>query len=162
VLAGTFVAMAALARLRGDDAQAAAEAAVAEQGVAPEVLAARGVNFRESALELCLPLAIALALAALATLNLAGEGIGRTLSFVFQPLLLVAGGFVTGSQVFAVRDIESAFRRSGDPTLQAIDVNRLVDAALSAFPRGFRGLVVARFLLVTLGSAAVIVVLALG
>lgn len=70
-------------------------------------------------------------------------------------------GAVTAGQVFAVPSIMSAFQRTGDRTLQAIDVQQLVDAALDAFPHGFRTLVITRFLLTTLGSIAIIVLLAL-
>lgn len=98
-----FVAMALLAYRYGSDAQAAAEAEVARQGDPPHLLDRARVNVRESGAELALPLGIALALAVLGTLNLAGSGTARVATWTFQPPLLVAGGFVTAGQVFAVR-----------------------------------------------------------
>jgi hypothetical protein len=79
---------------------------------------------------------------------------------VFQPLLLIGGGFVTAGQVFAVRFVEAGFRKSGEPELQRIEVRSVVDAAVRAFPLWFRPLVVTRFVLVTAGSALVILLLA--
>jgi hypothetical protein len=57
-----------------------------------------------------------------------------------------------------LQSFSSSWLRS---TLQAIDVKKFVAAAMSAFPPGFRYLVVARFVLTTVGSALVIVLLAL-
>ena len=159
LLAGTFVTMAAAAYRYGADAQRAAEADVASQGVPPTVLAQHGVNFNERGVELLLPIAIALCLVALASLDLAGEEVGRILSWIVQPVVLVAGGIITAAQVFTARYLESAFKRSGDATLERIDVKTFVDAAVAAFPRGFRCLVATRFVLATIGSALVITLL---
>jgi hypothetical protein len=159
--AALFLVQAVVAYRYGDAAQAAAEAEVVKQGFPVEVLAQRGVKFKESAAEMPLPVGIAVVLLVLASLNLAGVAIGRIITWIFQSIFLVVGGFVTASQVFSVQQLESAFKKSGDTTLQAIDVRKFVAAAMSAFPPGFRYLVVARFVLTTVGSALVIVLLAL-
>jgi hypothetical protein len=65
------------------------------------------------------PVAIALCLATLASLNLAGNQVGRILSWIVQSILLVGGGIVMAGQVFTVPYVASAFRKSGDATLQA-------------------------------------------
>jgi hypothetical protein len=108
-----------------------------------------------------LPLGIPVGLATLASLSLAGSEIGRTLSWILQPILLVVGDMIAARQVFAGRYLESAFKRSRGSTLHSIDVTALVDAAMAAFPSWLRYLVAARLLLVTVGSVLVIVLLAL-
>ncbi|MDQ3895852.1 MAG: hypothetical protein M3326_01160 [Actinomycetota bacterium] len=158
--AGTFVVMTVLALRYGGEGQHAAEEAVTAQGLPGDLLARGRVNFRESTSEAGIPIAIAAVLVALAALNLASVNIGRVLSWAVQPILMLLGGFVTGSQVFAIRQLKSAFARSGDDELARIDVERTVAAAVAVFPRWFRPMVLARFLLVTAGSALVIVLLA--
>jgi hypothetical protein len=82
------------------------------------------------------------------------------LSWIFQAILLVAGGLITFRQVFVVRFLESAFKNSGDATLAGINVKAFVDAAADAFPAWFLYAVRARFALATLGSVLVIILLA--
>jgi hypothetical protein len=161
LLAATFFVMASVAYRYGGDAQRAAEAEAVRQGFPVGILARNGVDVRESRVEMLLPLAIALCLAILATLNLVGSDVGRVLTWIVQPIVLVGGGFVTGAQVFVARYVQSAFDRSGDPTLRGIDVRAIMRAATGAFPTGFRSLVVARFLLATVGSVLVIALLTL-
>lgn len=161
VLAASFLIMATAAHVYGGAAQRAAEAEVAREGFPACVLRQLGINFEERGVELVLPIAIALCLLALASLNLAGDAVGRTLSWIVQPIVLVGAGIVTARQVFTVRFLESAFKRSGDAALERLNVRTFVDAALGAFPRGFYYLVVTRFVLSTLGSGLVIVLLAL-
>jgi hypothetical protein len=97
----------------------------------------------------------------LATLNLIGSGIGRPATWVFQSMLLIAGGFITAGQVFALHFVRSAFEKSGDEALARVDVKALMDAATRAFPHSFRMLVAIRFSLVTVGSLIVMVLLLL-
>jgi hypothetical protein len=160
LLAATFLIMPTLAYRYGADAQAAAEAEVARQGFPSEVLARNNVNFGEGAAGLALAVAIALGLVALAALNLAGNPAGRIGSWILQPLLLVAGGLVESRQVFAARFLASTFKNSGDATLAAINVKAFVDAAAGAYPAWFPYVVNARFVLTTLGSLLVIILLA--
>jgi hypothetical protein len=159
-LAATFLLIPIIASRYGTRAQRAAEAEVVKQGFPPEVLAQHRVRFAESGVETLLPFAIALCLVALAALNLAGSDAGRIASWIFQPLLFVAGSFITAGQVFTVRYIESAFKKSGDATLQRINVRAFVDAARQAFPAWLPYLIVVRFVLVTVGSLLVIILLA--
>jgi hypothetical protein len=119
------------------------------------------VNLTERGVDAALPVVIAILATALATLNLAGNGVGRTLTWVFQPIVLVAGGVVSAGQVFAGRYVRSAFVRTGDEELAGIDVGELMDAAVRAFPSWFRIVVIARFALVTLGSVVIIILLTL-
>lgn len=160
LLAASFLIMPTLAYLYGAEAQAAAEAELAKQGFPADVLARNKVHFNEGAVGLVLPIVIALSLLVLASLNLAGNGVGRFLSWIFQPILLVAGGLITFRQVFAVQFLDSAFKNSGDATLEGINVKAFVDAAMDAFPPWFLFVVKARFALATLGSLVVIILLA--
>jgi hypothetical protein len=160
LLAAAFLIQTTLAYRYGAKAQRAAEAEVVKQGAPATVLAQQQVNFEERGVEIVLPVAIAMVLAALASLNLAGNGTGRILSWIFQPIVLVAGGLVMSRQVFAVRYLEAAFSRSGDATLQRLNVRAFVDAALGAFPPWFRSLVATRLVLATVGSLLVIALLA--
>lgn len=156
----TFVAMTFLALRHGDDAQKAAEAEVAAQGLPSDLLVRGRVNFRETAMEGLLPLAIAGVLAVLAALNLAGIDVGRVLSWVLQPIVLLLGGVVTAGQVFAMRQLQTAFASSGDEDLARLDVAKVIAAAVGEFPGWFRPMVVGRFLLVTAGSVVIVLLLA--
>ncbi len=130
-----------------------------KQGFPASVLTQHGVNIRERGVDTLLPVAIALCLATLASLNLAGSQVGRVLSWILQPIVLIAGGMVTGAQVFATRYVQSAFKKSDDHMVQGLDVRAFMDAATDAFPPGFRYLIVTRFVLATAGSLLVITLL---
>jgi hypothetical protein len=160
LLAATFLIMPTLAYLYGTRAQAAAEADVARQGFPADVLARNHINFGEGAVGLVVAVAIAVALVALASLNLAGNPAGRIGSWILQPLLFIAGVLILSRQVFTARFLASAFKRSGDATLAGIDVQAFVDAATGAYPAWFPYVVSARFGLATLGSLLIIVLLA--
>ncbi|HET6747929.1 MAG TPA: hypothetical protein VFL71_01595 [Actinomycetes bacterium] len=160
LLATTFLIMPTLAYLYGARAQAAAEAEVVRQGYPADVLARNNVNFGEGAVGLVLAVAIAVALVALAVLNLAGNPAGRIGSWIFQPLLLIAGALIMSRQVFTARFLASAFKNSGDATLAGINVKAFVDAATGAYPAWFPYVVNTRFVLATLGSLLIIILLA--
>lgn len=156
-----FLISPTVAKRYGAEAQAAAEAEIERQGFPARVLAENRVTFTSGAVVGgVLPVAIALVLATLAVLNLRGSRIGRIGTFVFQPLVLLAGGTVIAGQVFAVQFVEFAFAKSGDVTLERIDVRAVMSAAMEAFPGWLPINVWARFVLATLGSLLVLVLLA--
>nr|WP_042186619.1 hypothetical protein [Kibdelosporangium sp. MJ126-NF4]CEL17410.1 hypothetical protein [Kibdelosporangium sp. MJ126-NF4]CTQ91362.1 hypothetical protein [Kibdelosporangium sp. MJ126-NF4] len=161
MLAVTFVIIPIIAYRHGTTAQRAAETEVKNQGFPAEVLARHRIRFAESATETLFPFGVALCLATLALLNLTGTEIGRVLSLVVQPLLLIGGGVITAGQMAPIRFVESALRKSGDTAIRTIDVKAFVDAANAAFPAYLRPIIVTRFALVTGGSVLVIVLLAL-
>jgi hypothetical protein len=74
--------------------------------------------------------------------------------------VLIGGGAIIADQVFAVQVIRPAFENSDNPTLESINVQSVVDAAVDTFPRWFLFNVYAGFVLATLGSLVVIVLLA--
>ncbi|MET7337957.1 hypothetical protein [Nonomuraea sp. NPDC005650] len=159
-LAVLFLVMPVIVHTHGERAQRAAEAVVTRQGLPAGVLARHGVKFAESVVELLFPLAISAALATLASLGLAGSGTGRILSWIAAGVLMIAGGFVTGSQVFAGRYVEAAFKKSEEPGVRELDGRAVTRAAAEAFPAILRPLLVIRFVLTTAGSLAVIALLA--
>ena len=161
LLAATFVVMPLAAYRYGAAAQQAADADAERQGLPSGTLAKHGIRMQESKPEMLLPLGIALVLAALAVLNLAGVSAGRTLTWVLQPLMLLAGGFVTAGQVFVVRYVEAAVRKSDDPLLRGVNVGSFITAAQAEFPGWVRPLIILRFLLATMGSALILTLLAL-
>jgi hypothetical protein len=160
LLAATFLILPAVGRLRGPDAQRAAEADVARQDFPVAVLAQRRIDFGASRASVVLAVAIGLCFATLGALDLAGSEVGRTLSWICQPIILVLGAVIMPGEVFTVRYVESAFEKSGDPALRGIDVKAFVDAARGAYPGWFGFVVAARLALATVGSLLVIVLLA--
>jgi len=160
LLAVAFATMAIIARRYGAAAQRAAEADAVRQGLPDGILAEHGIRMEESKAEMALPLAIAAVFAVLAALNLADVSAGRILTWILQPLMLLAGGFITASQVFVVSYVEAAVRKSSDPALRRADVRSFIAAAQTQFPACVRPLIIIRFLLTTAGSALILLLLA--
>ncbi|GAA1663933.1 hypothetical protein [Fodinicola feengrottensis] len=146
----------------GPAAQAAAEAAVVSQGSPASVLVKHGIFFGSKVSELPVPVAIAIILVVLAVLNLAANRIGRILSWIFHPLLFVAGCVIIPGQLFTAQLLESAFKNSGDAALERLDAYAVVDAAMRVMPDWLTPVDWAKLVLTTGGSLAVIVLLAGG
>jgi hypothetical protein len=161
LIALAFLSIPFIGFVHGADIQAAAEAEMVRQGFSASVLAEHGLAFDESGFATLMPVAVAVIMAGLALLNLTGRRIGRTLSWVFQPLVLLGNVAIVLSNMSAVQAVESLFQSSGDASLRNIDVQALLDAANSAYPGWVTSLVDARSIVVTLGSVLVMVLLAL-
>lgn len=161
LLAMGFVVLTWVARRDGEAAERAAEEEVVRQGYSAGVLAAHRVQFKESAREALFPYGIAVCLTAIAVLVLAGYGPARVASYVLAGLAIVGGGLVMTSQVFAEQVVHTAFRKSSDPGAREIDGRAVVAAARTEFPRWTRGVQFVRLILATVGSVAVIVLLAM-
>lgn len=69
----------------GADAQAGAEAELTRQGIPASVLADHGISFGSNTAEIPIPAAIILALVVLALFNLAGNRVGRIISWGLPP-----------------------------------------------------------------------------
>ena len=160
-LAGSFVVMLGSYRSAGPRAQRAMDAEVVRRGVAPEVLAEHGVRLEEGRGAFIAGYAIAAVLIVLSVLNLSGLGIGRVLSWVAEPLVLLGVGFVTTMQVFAMRMTVSAFAKLDDPRVRGLEIGAVLQAGVDTLPLWYRPAIVARWLPATAGSLAVIVLLAL-
>ncbi|MBL1075596.1 hypothetical protein JK358_14445 [Nocardia sp. 2] len=141
----------------GRRAQQSADAEVARQGFAPEVLTRHGIRFKEEPWEFALALTIGAILTTLAVLNVTGTA--RPASWIVEPLILVVVGFITLSQVLAVRYTEAVLRRSPDPQARDINARKVIEAARRGFPSVLRILVPVRFVLATAGSIAVLILL---
>jgi hypothetical protein len=161
LLAAMFVAMLLAYRTAGPRAQRAVDAAAARQGVAPEVLAEHGIRLAEGRSAFFAGYAIAAVLAVLGVLTLSGSEVGRLLSWVAEPPVLLGVGYVTTMQVFAMPMTVSAFAKLDDPRVQGLDIRVVLQAAVEALPSWYRPATVLRWLLATGGSVAVIVLLAL-
>lgn len=159
LVAAAFLMVPAVGFVYGGDVQAAAEAEMVRQGLPADVLDRNDVRFDEHGIAVAAPVVIAVGLAVLALLNLAGKRVGRILSLSFQPVLLVVDGLIIASQLFAVRLLESAFDGSGDATLRRVDVRALLDAATDAYPDWLPYLTGARFVVTPLASVLVIILL---
>jgi hypothetical protein len=161
LLAATFVALPVAVARSGAAAQDAAEAEVARQRGPADTLAALGIRLTERPAEFLLAIAVAAILTTLGSLNLAGTDAGRLLSWIIEPLVLIAVGLVTAGQVFATRYTQAAFARSPDPAIRALDATAVMRAAMGAMPSWVRPVVVFRFALVIAGSPAILVLLAI-
>ncbi|MFG1706911.1 hypothetical protein ACFLIM_27335 [Nonomuraea sp. M3C6] len=153
-LIGTFDVL-----VLGAEAQAAAEAEVVRQGFPAEILSQHSIDFGGKVSELPLAVGMAVILAALAALNLAGNRTGRILSWIFHPILFVLGCVIVSAQVFTAQFLESSFK--SDPVLARIDVPALMDATMQVIPGWLLPVNVGKLILTTLGSLLVVVLLAL-
>ncbi|WP_433573082.1 hypothetical protein [Streptomyces sp. CA-251247] len=162
LIAMAFVSI-PMARARyGARAQAAAEAELDRQGVPTRVLAENKLRFDAGGHETAVPVGVALTLAVLAALNLTGNAWGATLSWIVLPVVLLGNVLILHSRLTAVRTVQAHFAKSGDATLQRIDVVALLDAAEKAFPSWvLPGLQNVRHAVVTAGSIALLVLPAL-
>ncbi|MFC4116852.1 hypothetical protein [Nonomuraea zeae] len=134
LIALAFISIPLVRHRYGPAAKDAAEAELRRQGVPVSVLAENKLSFDASGHETAVPATVALIMTALAVLNLAGNHWGQTLSWVFQPIVLVGNFLILHSQLTAAKSVRAAFDRKGDPTLQRIDIRALLAAAESAFP----------------------------
>lgn len=146
-LIGVYVVLA-----DGSDAERAAEAEVVRQGFPAGILAENGISFAGSE---GLAVVLVVILVALALLNLAGRRIGSILSWIFQPVLLVMGVVIIPGQLFTEKLLARV------PAFARLDVHALVEAASGAMPGWLPYVNVAKLVLTTAGSVAVIVLLAL-
>jgi hypothetical protein len=161
LMALAFVSIPVIRARYGAAAQAAAEAELERQDVPGAILAENKLRFDAGGHETAAPVSIALVLAGLAVLSLFGSPWGETLTWFLQPLVVLINAAILYSQLTAVRSVQAAFQKKGDPDLARIDVSAFLDAAEAAFPAWvIPGLQNARHAIVFAGSAAVLILLA--
>jgi hypothetical protein len=131
------------------------------QGRPADLLSAHGIDFTASRASVAIACSIGAVLAVLAVLVLAGSGPGRIATWVAMAVMIVLGLVVMPGEVFTTRYVAAAFRKSDDPRLDGIDVAAFVNAAAGQFPSWLLFAIAARFALATIGSAIVIVLLAI-
>lgn len=161
ILALTFILIPIIAQKYGQKAQNAAEKAVADQGFEKELLLKNGVKMSESKAEMLLPLAFAIAYLIIAFIGITSGHFNTTLLWIVDSFTLLVVGVVTAQQVFVTSFLKRAFQKSKDANLRKIDVEAFISAALKEFPAWLQPLQVARFLAATVGSATVLLLLAL-
>ncbi len=159
LLAVAMVVSGVLNFVYGADAQQAYEDELAAQGAGDSQLAVDSGGF-EGTSNLVFPIVVAALMVVLALLNAVGNRVGRILSWVFQPLVLVCGGIVLAGSLFAVPLMQWGFDNAGDERLEGLDASALVEAAYGAFPAWSFVVDWAVALLATLGSLLVIILLA--
>ncbi len=158
LLAAVFLESVIVGVAFGPAAQRAAEAELLRQGIAPALLTGENLRFDEGVAGTVPALIIAVILIVLAVLNLRGLRIGRLLSWILQPLLVIAGAILVSGQVFLEPGLESALAGAG---IGGVDVSALVAAASSQFPPWHPVVAWAKLILITVGQLVTIVLLAL-
>ncbi|MGN9838416.1 hypothetical protein ACTMTI_09885 [Nonomuraea sp. H19] len=134
LIALAFLSIPLVRHLYGSSAKTNAEAELTRQGIRTTVLEENKLSFDASGHETYVPATVALVMTVLAVLNLSGIEWGQTLSWIFQPVVLVGNFLILYSQLTAAKSVQAAFARKGDPMLQRIDVRALLKAAESGFP----------------------------
>jgi hypothetical protein len=145
----------------GDSAKVNAEAELTRQGVPVAVLAENKLSFDASGHETAAPVTVAGIMVILAALNLTGNSWGESLTWVFQSLVIVGNALILYSNLTAVKSVQAAFKRKGDPMLQRVDVPALLKAAESGFPSWVSILQNVRHTVVFTGSALALVATAI-
>ncbi|WP_336208551.1 hypothetical protein [Nonomuraea sp. LPB2021202275-12-8] len=159
LVALAFVSIPVVRHRFGDSAKVNAEAELTRQGVPVSVLEENKLSFDASGHETAAPATVAVIMAVLAALNLAGSPWGEVLTWIFQPLVLIGNALILYSQLTAAKSVRSAFARKGDPMLARIDVPTLLRAAESGFPSWVPILQNVRHTVVFAGSALALAIL---
>ncbi|MBE1486879.1 hypothetical protein [Plantactinospora soyae] len=157
LVALAFVSIPLVRHRHGDSAKVNAEAELTRQGVPVTVLRDNKLSFDASGHETAAPVAVAAVMVALAVLNLSGNDWGPLLTWIFQSIVLVGNALILHSQLTAVKAVQAAFARNGDPMLDRIDVPALLKAAESGFPAWVPILQNARHTVVFAASALALV-----
>ncbi|MFI7234885.1 hypothetical protein [Streptomyces cyaneofuscatus] len=160
-VAAAFASIPLLRHRFGAAAKAAAVAELERQGVRPAVLEENRIRFDASGHEWWAPGSFAAASLVTAALNLAGNPLGTTLTWVFSTIAFLANILILQSQLGAVKSVRAAFRRKGDPELLSIEVPAFLKAAEGAFPAWTRTLQHVRHTVVFAGSALALTAAAL-
>lgn len=159
ILTAVFlVASAVVTLMYSADAQAAADAEIENQGYTGSDLPEGVIAFEGNPISVGVPVLIALFLVALAVFNAAGKRPARVTTWVLQPIVLICGGFTAVSVLLAVPFMEAGIEAGNGP--DDLDVQAIVDAALGAYPAWTSIVTYGGAALMTLGSIAVIILLA--
>lgn len=160
-IALAFASIPVIGLIYGVDVQAAAEAEVARQGQDPNLLVTNGLRFDERGVAIGAPFAIAAAVALLGVLALAGNRIGRVLSFIALPLVLAGNALIMASNATAAAKVQALFDASDDAAVRSLDAAAILDAAFSAYPSWLPALEGTRLAAVLIGCVLGVVLLAL-
>ena len=157
LLAVFVIAQSGITLLYSSDSAHAAEAELEAQGFTGSDLP-QGTSFEGNPLSVGIPGLIALFLIVLALLNAAGKRPARLITWILQPIVLICGGFTAVSAFFLATFLEAGVEAENGP--DGLDVQAVVDAANGVYPAWTDIITYGVAVLVTLGSIAVIVLLA--
>ena len=162
LIALAFVSIPLVRARYGVRALAATESELDRQGVPRAVLAENKIHFDADGHETVVPVGVALVMAILAVLNLSGNSWGESLSWILQPIVLAGNLLILYSNLTAEKSVRAHFAKTGDITLQRIDVKAMLTAAEKAFPSWvLPGLQNVRHAVVMAGSIAVLALIGL-
>jgi hypothetical protein len=154
-----FLSIPIIGLVYGSDTQAAVDAEVVRQGHDAAVLANNNIHFDENGAAIAVPVVIAVIMAVLAVLNLKGKRSGLIASRIIQPLVLLFNFVILASQAGVAETLKMIFEKTGDAALQSLNIQKLLDAANSAYPDWLPALVDVRNVVVVAGSLLVIGIL---
>ncbi|MFE2017335.1 hypothetical protein ACFW9O_04665 [Streptomyces sp. NPDC059499] len=157
LVAAAFVSIPVVRHRFGPAAKAAAVTELRRQGVRPEVLEENKLRFDAGGHETAAPVAVAAVMIATAGLNLAGADLAQLLTWIFSSAVLLMNAVIVYSNLTAVRSVEAAFRRKGDPELARVEVAPFLRAAENAFPGWVRAQTYVRNTVVFAGSAVALI-----
>jgi hypothetical protein len=158
LLALFVIAQSAVTLMYSADSAHAAEAELEAQGFTGSDLP-EGTSFEGNPLSVGLPVLVALFIIVLALFNAAGKRPARLITWIVQPIVLICGGFTAVSVLLMATFLEMGIEAENGP--DELDVQAVVDAASSAFPAWTDIVTYGAAILMTLGSIAVIILLAL-
>ncbi|MGC4866209.1 hypothetical protein ACLQ3B_12355 [Micromonospora sp. DT53] len=161
LVAVAFVSIPMIRHRFGPAAKAAAEAELRRQAVRPEVLQENNLRLDASGHETAAPVTVAVVMTAVAALNLAGAGPAQLLTWIFSSLVVLMNVVIVYSNRTAVKSVEAAFQRKGDPELARVEVASFLRAAENAFPGWVRAQTHLRNTAVFGGSAVALVAVSL-
>ncbi|MEU0563768.1 hypothetical protein ABZ297_00005, partial [Nonomuraea sp. NPDC005983] len=107
--------------------------------------------------ETAAPATVAVIMTATAALNFAGTGPAPLMTWIFSSLVLLMNAGIVYSNLTAVKSVQAAFRRKGDPELARVEVAPFLKAAENAFPRWVRAQAYIRNTVVFAGSAIALI-----
>ncbi|GAA5029407.1 hypothetical protein [Actinopolymorpha pittospori] len=157
LVAVAFVSIPVVRHRFGPAAKAAAVAELRRQNVRPEVLEENKLRFDAGGHETAAPVTVAAIMTATAALNLADAGLAPLMTWIFSSLVLLMNVVIVHSNLTAVKSVQAAFRRKGDPELARVEVAPFLKAAENAFPRWARAHTYIRNTVVFAGSAIALI-----
>ncbi|MFE7246116.1 hypothetical protein [Streptomyces sp. NPDC057580] len=162
LVAIAFISIPVVRHRFGPAAKAAAVAELRRQNVRPQVLEENKLRFDAGGHETAAPATVAAVMIGTAALNFVGAAPAQPLTWVFSSLVLLMNAGIVYSNLTAVKSVEAAFRRKGDPELTRVEVAPFLQAAEDAFPRWVRAQTYLRNTVVFAGSAIALLAVALG
>ncbi|TDD89497.1 hypothetical protein E1293_04620 [Actinomadura darangshiensis] len=161
LVAVAFVSIPVVRHRYGPAAKAAAEAELRRQNVRPQVLEENKLRFDAGGHETAAPATVAAIMIVTAALNIAGVDLAQLLTWIFSSAVLLMNAGIVYSNLTAVKSVEAAFRRKGDPELARVEVAPFLKAAEKAFPTWVQAQTYVRNTIVFAGSTIALIAVTL-